>query len=67
MNDSDLSRTAWRKSSYSNGQGGNCTEVAAVPGGVAIRDSKFPDGPALKFAPEQWRAFVATVRDGDAR
>lgn len=64
MNDSDLSRAVWRKSSYSNGQGGNCTEVAAVPGGVAVRDSKFPDGVALKFAAEQWLVFTVGLKVG---
>jgi hypothetical protein len=27
----DLSRAAWRKSSYSNGSGGSCVEIAAIP------------------------------------
>jgi len=27
----DLSRAAWRKSSYSNGSGGSCVEVATIP------------------------------------
>jgi Domain of unknown function (DUF397) len=27
----DLSRAAWRKSSYSNGSGGSCVEVATTP------------------------------------
>jgi Domain of unknown function (DUF397) len=37
----DLSRAIWRKSTYSNGQGGNCVEVCLdQPGIVGIRDSK---------------------------
>ena len=40
----DLSRAEWRKSSYS-GQSGNCVEVARnLPGLIAVRDSKEPDG-----------------------
>ena len=40
----DLSRAEWRKSSYSS-QDGNCVEVARnLPGLVAVRDSKHPDG-----------------------
>ena len=38
----------WRKSSYSNGEGAACIEVAdGMPGAVPVRDSKNPTGPAL--------------------
>ena len=40
---------AWRKSSYSS-PSGNCVEAAKLTGGVALRNSRFPDGPALVFA-----------------
>ena len=41
----DMSRAVWRKSARSSGTGQNCVEVAAnLPGIVAIRDSKDPDG-----------------------
>ena len=55
----DLSRAEWRKSSFSS-QSGNCVEVARnLPGLVAVRDSKDPDGPALLFSPESWAGFTA--------
>ncbi len=58
----DLSGARWRKSTRSNGQGGNCVEVADnLPGVVAVRDSKDPSGPVLAFGPGSWRAFVARV------
>lgn len=61
----DLCRAAWRKSSYSNGDGGNCVEVAdGFPAHVPVRDSKTPDGPALVFAIARWSSFVGAVRNG---
>lgn len=57
----------WIKSSYSDGGGGNCIEWApgfASVGGVPVRDSKDPSGARLAFAPEAWRAFVASVKGG---
>ncbi|WP_307845263.1 DUF397 domain-containing protein [Planomonospora sp. ID67723] len=35
-----------------------------LPGVVAVRDSKNPDGPKLVFAPAEWRAFVGGVKAG---
>ncbi|MFJ6630358.1 DUF397 domain-containing protein [Streptomyces sp. NPDC091376] len=58
----DLSRTGWRKSSYSDGTGGNCVEVADLPGIVPVRDSKRPEGPALVFPAAGWVSFVAAVK-----
>ncbi len=55
---------AWRKSSYSGGSG-NCVEVAALGGGVAVRDSKDPGGPSLVLAPGAWRAFLAGIKAGE--
>ncbi|OIJ95902.1 DUF397 domain-containing protein [Streptomyces monashensis] len=50
------------KSSYSN-TGGNCVEVARnVPATVAVRDSKTPDGPVLRLAPQTWTEFTASLR-----
>ena len=64
----DLTRAKWRKSSYSNGNGGACVEVARnLPGVVAVRDSKDPDGPALIVEPVQWLAFTSSVKAGEFR
>ncbi|MGD0245306.1 MAG: DUF397 domain-containing protein [Streptosporangiaceae bacterium] len=54
----------WRKSTYSSSNGGNCTEVAAAPGAILVRDSKNPDGPRLTFGPDTWRAFADRVKAG---
>ncbi|MFE2230328.1 DUF397 domain-containing protein [Streptomyces kronopolitis] len=60
----DLSTAAWRKSSYSNGDGGDCVEVADdLPGVVPVRDSKDPHGPALIFPVAAWSSFVSAVKD----
>lgn len=67
MNTAHDPRTAaWRKSSYSNGDGGSCVEIADnLPGLVPVRDSKAgPDGPALTFARAHWAPFVAALGDG---
>jgi hypothetical protein len=59
----DMTNAVWRKSSYSSGNGGNCVEVAHnLPGVVAVRDSKDPDGPKLAFSPAAWSAFTSAVR-----
>ncbi|MFF0624451.1 DUF397 domain-containing protein [Streptomyces sp. NPDC004296] len=61
----DLGTATWRKSSYSNGDGGDCIEIAdALPGLVPVRDSKDPFGPALVFPAGGWSAFVGAVKSG---
>ncbi|GIH72141.1 DUF397 domain-containing protein [Sphaerimonospora thailandensis] len=61
----DLSAAVWRKSTRSSGNGGQCVEVASnLPGVIAVRDSKNPDGPKLLFAPGEWRAFIGEIKDG---
>jgi hypothetical protein len=61
----DLSRAAWRKSSYSGSNGGQCVEVARnLPGVVAVRDSKDPGGPSLVVTAGEWRTFLDGLRRG---
>jgi hypothetical protein len=55
----------WLKSSHSNAEG-NCVEVAALDGGgVAMRNSRDPEGPALVYTPAELAAFVAGAKDGE--
>ena len=66
MHASDLSRVAWRKSSYSNASG-SCVEIAILtdaPGehDIAVRDSKDPHGAALTFTARHWRDFIAAIK-----
>jgi hypothetical protein len=59
----DFTHVTWIKSSHSGPTGGNCVETAARPGtGLAVRDSRFPAGPALVFPAAAWASFVADLR-----
>jgi hypothetical protein len=56
----------WRKSSYSNDQGGSCLEVLdGHPVGVPVRDSKNSHGPAVIVPASAWSTFVTAVRGGE--
>ncbi|TDP94033.1 uncharacterized protein DUF397 [Labedaea rhizosphaerae] len=59
----DYRRANWRKSSFSNGNGGTCVELAHLGRLAAIRDSKNPDGPVLLLAPDALAVFVARAGD----
>ncbi|MFC9604084.1 DUF397 domain-containing protein [Streptomyces niveus] len=52
----------WRKSSYSNGTGGECVEVAELAGIAAVRDSKMPAGPRIAIRHAAWVDFVGALR-----
>ncbi|MDT5041899.1 MAG: hypothetical protein QOE51_2884 [Actinoplanes sp.] len=61
----ELQGVTWQKSRRSN-PSGNCIECAALPeGGVAVRNSRDPGGPALIYTPAEIEAFILGVRDGD--
>ncbi|MGW6506581.1 DUF397 domain-containing protein [Streptomyces niveus] len=56
---------AWRTSSYSGSNGGECVQVAVgIPGIVPVRDSKNPTGPVLALSPAAWAHFVAYAVGG---
>ncbi|RII17858.1 hypothetical protein DSC45_13220 [Streptomyces sp. YIM 130001] len=50
--------TAWIKSSYSSGGGGECVEVADAQDTVRIRDSKNAAGPVLALSHAAWAGLV---------
>ena len=52
---------AWRKSSYSGAEGGDCVEVAAAATHAHIRDSKQVSGPMLTVGPGAWAGFIGLV------
>jgi Domain of unknown function (DUF397) len=62
---SDLEGVTWLKSRRSNSQG-NCVELAELAdGGVAMRNSRHPHGPALVYTRAEIKAMVLGAKDGD--
>ncbi|HSR83577.1 MAG TPA: DUF397 domain-containing protein [Streptosporangiaceae bacterium] len=54
------------KSSHSGPTGGNCVEVAFLADGdIAMRNSRYPTGPALVFSRAEWTAFLGGARNGE--
>ncbi|MGM0344838.1 DUF397 domain-containing protein [Streptomyces sp. Adlamb9] len=60
----DLSSLTWRKSSYSNSEGGACVEVSDNLPLVPVRDSKDTTRTPLLFGAPAWAAFVGGVKAG---
>lgn len=54
---------AWRTASFC--AAGECVQVAQRDGVIMLRDSAQPDGDVLRYAPEQWRSFLRTVKAGE--
>lgn len=61
----ELTTVVWQKSRFSN-PSGNCVELAELPGGgVALRNSRDPGGPALIYTFAEVVAFVQGAKNGD--
>jgi hypothetical protein len=55
----------WIKSQHSNSQG-NCVEMAELPGGsIAVRNSRYPEGPALIYTRPEIEALILGAKDGE--
>jgi hypothetical protein len=55
----------WVKSQHSNAEG-NCVEVAALAGGgVAMRNSRDPHGPALIYTSAEVADFLTAAKEGE--
>jgi len=50
----------WRKSTFSSAN--ECVEIASGRQSVLVRDSHYPSGSTLQFAPDQWSSFIRRVR-----
>ncbi|MDC0769276.1 DUF397 domain-containing protein [Streptomyces sp. HD] len=53
----------WRRSSYSNGMGGECLEVAELAEAISVRDSKVTSGPQLTLSTTAWQGFIRALAD----
>ena len=51
----------WRKSTYSNANGGDCVEVAAEDV-VRVRDTAHREGGMLGFTAAAWSMFLGGIR-----
>lgn len=54
----------WRKSTRSTATN-CCVEVATGIDSIGVRDSKDPDGPALRFPLTAWSQFLVGVKAGE--
>ena len=62
MNNAELPQLTWFKSSKSSANG-QCITCARLPsGGMAVKDSKNPDGPALLFPANKWQTFANEIK-----
>jgi hypothetical protein len=64
LSETERQRLAWLKAQASTANG-QCVEIAAASGMVAIRDSKDPDGPILVYTSGEFRAFLDGARNGE--
>lgn len=55
----------WRKSTYSDANGGSCVEVGDNPGTVLVRDTTQEgraDRTTIRFTSGAWEIFTASLR-----
>ena len=52
----------WRKSTYSDANGGQCIETTSGHGTVLVRDTANRDGGTLTLSAEAWQRFTDTLK-----
>lgn len=60
VNDQDFKKSSWSKNNPKT-----CVEVAKKPEGVAVRDSKNPNGSILYYTHDEWSAFINGAKNGE--
>ncbi|PWV58191.1 DUF397 domain-containing protein [Nocardiopsis sp. L17-MgMaSL7] len=61
----ELTEASWQKAKRSNSQGA-CVEMARLSdGSIAMRNSRFPTGPALVYTQEEIDCLILGAKDGD--
>jgi hypothetical protein len=55
----------WIKSTHSAATSTQLPSAALDGGGVALRNSRDPEGPALVYTPAEVAAFLAGAKDGE--
>ncbi|WP_433224650.1 DUF397 domain-containing protein [Microtetraspora malaysiensis] len=62
----ELETASWRKATKSGSNGGDCIEVAPLPGGrVAIRDTESPGQAPFVVTASVWDAFIDGAKRGE--
>ncbi len=52
----------WRKSTYSDGNGGSCVETAPGIGVILVRDTTDRGGVRLRIPASAWRTFTDALK-----
>ena len=60
----ELTAATWRRAKLC-GAHGQCIEIARVGDEIAMRDSKDPSGPILRYTQAEWQAFIVGAKSGD--
>lgn len=64
VSDAERARLVWVKAQASSNHG-QCVQLAFAANGVAMRDSKDPDGPILLYTRAEFQAFLDGAHNGD--
>ncbi len=66
MAPADFTAAAWRTSSFSTGNSGNCVEVAALEDGrIAVRNSNHREVGVVLFTRPEMDAWIKGVKAGE--
>lgn len=62
--DAERASLVWVKARLSTSYG-QCVQIASAADGIAMRDSKDPDGPILLYTRAEFKEFIDGARNGD--